>query len=133
MPLQVVPGRARSVLALAAGVVGQRLPSPPNSRTEVVLDVGLAQQLLENGQDAFVVFGRALGIAAAPLEGGLGLGLLLLHLAVLLRDVRFVAHDDDWHAQATRFDDLEGGEERGKLCSLGKAFKIFFEALQREN
>ena len=67
----------------------------------------MAEQLLEDGQNAFVIFGRTFGIAAAPLESGLGLGLFLLHLALLLGDVRFVAHDYNWNSQATRFDDLE--------------------------
>lgn len=110
VPLKVVPSREGAVLILI-GVARQGFPSSPHGRTQVVFDVGLAEQLLEDSQDSFVVFGGAFSIAAAPLQGCLSLCDFQRHLADFFRDIGFVANDYNGNAQTTCLHNLVESKE----------------------
>lgn len=120
VPLQVILCRVRrrSLLLCLARVAGQGFPSPTNRRTKIVLDVGLPQQLLEDGQYSFVVFGWAFCVTATPLQGGLRSGHIHRYLAVLLLHVALVADNYDGDKQTACFDNLK--ERRRLLKCIGK-------------
>lgn len=84
-----------------------------NGGTQIVADFRLDQQFLEDFDDAAILFGRALDVAAAPFLGDDRFGLVAGDLALRFVDVALVPHNNDGHAVATNVEDLFKKEERG--------------------